>query len=60
MFIERDENDVCEYEKFGWKVDTVLTHWNYLLFKDETGCSTFQKEDGHGVLEIVATIQQLS
>ncbi len=29
------------------KVDTKLTHPEYFLFADETGCNTSMKKDGH-------------
>ena len=47
VFTDRHGNEVEESEKFGEEQNIKITHPHYLLFADETGCSTSQKKDGH-------------
>ena len=46
IFTDRDGNEVEESQRFGLKQGTKITRPEYLLFADETGCSTSQKKDG--------------
>ena len=47
VFTDREGNEVEESEAFGFKQDIKIDHPDYLLFGDESGCSTNQKKDGH-------------
>ncbi len=46
-FMNEKGKVVEECDCFGKKVDTILTHPEYCLFADETGCNTSMKKDGH-------------
>ena len=56
IYLDAEGNEVLEKEAYGFAIDTLLTHANYLIFADETGCNTSQKIDGHtaGTKRIVA------
>jgi hypothetical protein len=42
------QGNVCEKEdQYGELCEVELTHPEYFLFADETGCNTSQKTDGH-------------
>jgi hypothetical protein len=42
------EGNICEEaDRFGELCDIKITHPEYILFADETGCNTNQKKDGH-------------
>ena len=45
------QNDLCEKvtkeRAFGEKVEYRVTHPEYILFADEVGNNTCQKDDGH-------------
>ena len=45
-YTDRVGNEVEESQRFGLKQDTKIIRPEYLLFADETGCSTSQKKDG--------------
>ncbi len=47
MFMNQKGEIVEEFNGFGRKVDTKLTHPEYCLFADETGCNTLMKKYGH-------------
>jgi hypothetical protein len=47
VFMDRLGNIVEEDQKFGESIDIEITHPDYILFGDETGCNTSQKKDGH-------------
>jgi hypothetical protein len=47
VFMDRLGNIVEEEKKFGEAIDIEITHPDYILFGDETGCNTSQKKDGH-------------
>jgi phage terminase small subunit len=47
VFMDRLGNIVEEDKKFGEAVNIEITHPDYILFGDETGCNTSQKKDGH-------------
>jgi hypothetical protein len=47
VFMDRDGNICDEAMKFGEACDIDITHPEYILFADETGCNTSQKKDGH-------------
>ena len=40
IYTDRVGNEVEESQRFGLKQDTKITRPEYLLFADETGCST--------------------
>mmetsp|Transcript_11312 Transcript_11312/g.24031 ORF Transcript_11312/g.24031 Transcript_11312/m.24031 type:complete len:208 (+) Transcript_11312:255-878(+) len=46
-FMNEKGKVVEECDRFGKKVDTILTHPEYCLFANETGCNTSMKKDGH-------------
>ena len=47
VFTDREGNIVEESKAFGLLQDIEVTHPEYILFGDETGCNTSQKKDGH-------------
>ena len=47
VFTDREGNVVEESQAFGFKQDIEINHPDYLLFGDESGCSSNQKKDGH-------------
>jgi hypothetical protein len=47
VFMDRLGNIVEKEKKFGEAIDIEITHPDYILFGDETGCNTSQKKDGH-------------
>ena len=47
IYTDRKGNEVEESKRFGMKQDIKITHPNYILFADESGCNTSQKKDGH-------------
>ena len=47
IYTDRKGNEVEESKRFGLKQDIKITHPNYILFADESGCNTSQKKDGH-------------
>ncbi len=47
VFMNRKGDQVDESQRFGKEVDTQLTHPNYVLFGDKTGCNTSMKKDSH-------------
>ncbi len=47
MFMNQKGEQVDESQRFGKEVDMQLTYPNYVLFRDETGCNTSMKKDGH-------------
>ena len=46
IYCDRDGEIVDKEKSFGSAIDCKVTHTNYLLFADETGCNTSQKKDG--------------
>eukprot|EP00549_Striatella_unipunctata_P024001 CAMPEP_0118715736 /NCGR_PEP_ID=MMETSP0800-20121206/27067_1 /TAXON_ID=210618 ORGANISM="Striatella unipunctata, Strain CCMP2910" /NCGR_SAMPLE_ID=MMETSP0800 /ASSEMBLY_ACC=CAM_ASM_000638 /LENGTH=145 /DNA_ID=CAMNT_0006621991 /DNA_START=158 /DNA_END=595 /DNA_ORIENTATION=- len=46
IWCDHHRNEVSESMAFGKQVDTVLTHPDHLIFVDETGKNTSQKDDG--------------
>ena len=59
VFMDRAGNICDEESKFGEPCDIEITHPEYILFGDETGCNTSQKKDGHaaGTKYVVAVGQ---
>ena len=47
VFTDISGKEVDESQRFGKKQDIEITHKQYILFADETGCNTSQKKDGH-------------
>jgi hypothetical protein len=47
VFLDRAGNTVAEEDQYGEAVNLEITHADYILFGDETGCNTSQKKDGH-------------
>ncbi len=46
-FMDCDGKVADESNCFGKKVDIEMTHPDYCIFGDETGCKTSMKKDGH-------------
>ena len=46
MFTDKEREKVDASERFGLIQDILITHPNYLLFADESGFNTSQKDDG--------------
>ena len=47
VFCNKHGNIVSEDKKYG-KANTIkITHPNYIVFADETGCNTSMKKNGH-------------
>jgi hypothetical protein len=49
VFMDKEGNVVSDFDskRYGRKSDVEITHPNYILFANETGCNTCQKKDGH-------------
>ncbi len=47
VFMNQKGKVVVECNRFGKKVYTILTHPEYCLFADETGCNMSMETDGH-------------
>ncbi len=47
VFMDHKENEVEESERFGLAQEFQVEHPDYILFADESGCQTNQKQDGN-------------
>ncbi len=47
IYNDRYGNPISEEFGFGEKIDTKLTHPQYLLIDEETGCNTCMKKNGN-------------
>ncbi|KAL3773882.1 hypothetical protein ACHAWO_007202 [Cyclotella atomus] len=47
IFTDREGNVVDEEFAYGFAQDIKITHPDYILFADEVGCNTSQKDDGN-------------
>ncbi len=47
IFMDHDGKVVNESNCFGKMIDIEMTHPDYCIFGDETGCNTSMKKDGH-------------
>ena len=45
VFVDRGGNKVETSERFGLKQDIEIKHPDYMIFGDESGCQTNQKND---------------
>ena len=46
VYTDREGNEVQESERFGLAQSISIDHPDYILFADESGCQTNQKQDG--------------
>jgi hypothetical protein len=46
-FMDKYSNTVDEESRFSMKQNIRITYPSYIMFADESGCSTSQKKDGH-------------
>ncbi len=46
VYLDREGNEVEESERFGLVQEFKIDHADYILFADESGCQTNQKQDG--------------
>ena len=47
VYTDREGNEVEESERFGLAQEFRIDHPDYILFADESGCQTNQKQDGN-------------
>jgi hypothetical protein len=47
VFTDREGYDVEESKRFGLVQEIKINHPDYILFADESGCQTNQKQDGN-------------
>jgi hypothetical protein len=47
VYTDREGNEVEESERFGLAQKITIDHLDYILFADESGCQTNQKQDGN-------------
>ena len=47
VYMDREGNEVDESERFGYPQEMAIDHPDYILFADESGCQTNQKQDGN-------------
>ena len=47
VYTDREGNEVEEHERFGFAQEMKINHPDYILFADESGCQTNQKQDGN-------------
>jgi hypothetical protein len=47
VFMDREGYDMEESDRFGLAHEIKINHPDYILFADESGCQTNQKQDGN-------------
>jgi hypothetical protein len=47
VYMDHAGNEVEESERFGFLQEMAIDHPDYILFADESGCQTNQKQDGY-------------